>query len=92
VPSTALRNRARAGAPARRSAKHPALTDAAQREHISDHELERYHLGMVKGEVELGPLEEHLLICSWCVERAMRVAAYVDTIRTSAIKGNFDLE
>ena len=30
--------------------------------HISDCDLERYHLGMVKDEAELAPLEEHLLL------------------------------
>jgi hypothetical protein len=39
-------------------------------DHISDHDLERYYLGMVTDEAELAPLEEHLLWCTWCVERA----------------------
>src|ERR1039457_5327647 len=30
-------------------------------ERICDHNLERYHLGMVKDEAELAPIEEHLL-------------------------------
>jgi len=30
-------------------------------DHISDHDLERYHLGMVKDEAELAALEEHYL-------------------------------
>ena len=32
--------------------------------HIDDHDLERYHLGMVKDEDELAALEEHLLMPS----------------------------
>jgi len=36
--------------------------------HISEHDLERYHLGMVADESELANLEEHLLACSECVE------------------------
>jgi len=32
--------------------------------------LERYYLGMVKGEAELASLEEHLPACPACVERA----------------------
>jgi hypothetical protein len=43
--------------------------------HISDYDLERYYLGMVTDEQELAALEEHLLWCSACVDRAvMRVA------------------
>ena len=61
-------------------------------EHISDHDLERYHLGLVVDEAELAPIEEHLLACPQCVERAKRAAAYVDTLRAAIIAGNFDLE
>ena len=61
-------------------------------EHISDHDLERYHLGMVVDEAELAPLEEHLLACPECVERAEQTAVYVDTLRAAIIAGNFDLE
>jgi hypothetical protein len=35
-------------------------------EHICDHDLERYHLGMVKDEAELAAIEEHLLWCHIC--------------------------
>jgi hypothetical protein len=46
-------------------------------EHISDHDLERYHLGMVIDEPELAQVEEHLLGCAECAlpggtERRMR--------------------
>jgi hypothetical protein len=61
-------------------------------DHISDHDLERYHLGMVKDEAELAPLEESLLACPKCVERAEEAADYVDAIRAAIISGNFDLE
>ena len=61
-------------------------------EHISDHDLERFHLGIVKDEAELAPLEEHLLWCPKCVERAEESADYVDAIRAGIILGNFDLE
>ena len=37
--------------------------------HIDDHDLERYHLGMVKEEAKLAALEEHLLWCGPCVDR-----------------------
>ena len=61
-------------------------------EHISDHDLERYHLGMVVDEAELAPLEEHLLACSECVERAEDAADYVDAVRAAIIAGCYDLE
>ena len=60
-------------------------------EHISDHDLERFHLGMVVDEAELAAVEEHLLWCSFCVDRAEESADYVDTIRAGIIAGNFDL-
>jgi hypothetical protein len=60
--------------------------------HISGHGLERYHLGMIVDEAELAPLEEHILACSECAERAEQVAESVDTIRAAIIAGNFDLE
>jgi hypothetical protein len=39
-------------------------------QHVSDRDLERHYLGMITDEAELAPLEEHLLSCSACVERA----------------------
>ena len=58
--------------------------------HISDHDLERYYLGLVTQEKELGPLEEHLLWCHLCVERAEETQDYVDLIRRTIILGNYD--
>ena len=49
--------------------------------HISDHDLERYYLGRVKDEVELASLEEHLLACPACAERAESTQDYVDALR-----------
>ena len=60
--------------------------------HISDHDPERFHLGMVKDEAELAAIEEHLLACPKCVERAEESADYVDAIRAGIIVGNFDLD
>ncbi len=53
-------------------------------EHISDHDLERYYLGMVPDEDELEHLEEHLLCCPPCVERAEETQDYVDAMRVAA--------
>ena len=51
--------------------------------HIDDHDLECYHLGMVEDEAELAKLEEYLLWCETCVDRAEAAAAYVDEIRVA---------
>ena len=51
--------------------------------HICDHDLERYHLGMVKDEAELTALEEHLIWCGACVDRAEASAGYVDAVRAA---------
>lgn len=59
-------------------------------DHISDDDLERYYLGMITDEAELAPLEEHLLWCHACQDRAQEVQDYVDLLRESVILGNFD--
>jgi uncharacterized protein with PIN domain len=41
--------------------------------HISDHDLERYCLGIVATESELAPLEEHILACPSCAGRAEEI-------------------
>ena len=43
-----------------------------------DHDLERYHPGMVKTESELASIKEHLLWCHSCVGRAEETGQYVD--------------
>jgi len=59
--------------------------------HISNHDLERYHLGMVTG-TELEALEDHIIGCGDCADRAAEAAAYVDAVRAGIITGDFDLE
>ena len=59
--------------------------------HLSDHDLERYYLGMVQRDFELAIIEEHLLTCSECIDRAEETAEGVDTIRSAIISGAFDL-
>ena len=59
-------------------------------EHVTDHDLERYHLGMVTDESELARLEEHILSCGDCAERAEELADYVDLIRAGIIEGGWD--
>jgi anti-sigma factor RsiW len=53
--------------------------------HITDHDLERYYLGMIQ-EPELAALEEHLLACPSCAERADGAQDYVDAIRAAALQ------
>ncbi len=61
-------------------------------DHISDHDLERYYLGMVTEESEVAELEEHLLWCKSCVTCAEEAQDYVDAIRQAIILGNHDLD
>ena len=51
--------------------------------HISDHDLERYLLNMVTQEEELAPLEEHLLVCGQCIERAEKNEECIESIRAA---------
>jgi len=60
-------------------------------EHLTDHDLERYHLGMVLDESELAEIEEHFLGCPECAARAEEAAGYVDALRRTIIEGGFDL-
>jgi hypothetical protein len=55
--------------------------------HITDHDLERYHLCMVE-EPELTTLEEHILGCAACAERTEQSAAWVDAIQSAAAMMN----
>ena len=49
--------------------------------HISDHDLERFILGTITDETELAPLEEHLLVCAECIDRADETRHYVAAMR-----------
>jgi hypothetical protein len=75
-----------------RVARVTAKVDDKLAHHVEDHKLERFHLGMVKDEAELAAMEEHLLCCPVCVQRAEESANYVDTIRSAVILGKFDLD
>ena len=56
--------------------------------HLSDHDLERYYLGLIKDEAELAKVEEHILCCSACVERAEASDSYVDVMRRALLAVN----
>ena len=51
--------------------------------HISDDDLERYAMGTVKDEGELARLEEHLLVCGQCIERAEKNEECIESIRAA---------
>jgi len=53
--------------------------------HISDHDLERYYLGLVKNKTKLAAMEEHILACGSCAERAAEAQDYVDAFRGAAL-------
>ena len=57
-------------------------------EHISDHDLERYYLGMIKDESELAAVEEHLLWCQQCMDRSESTERYVDEMRVALLRVN----
>jgi hypothetical protein len=59
--------------------------------HPSDTDLEHYCLGMIPEGAELDALEEHLLICGDCVDRAQATDAYVDRIRAALVNCGFGL-
>jgi hypothetical protein len=59
--------------------------------HISDEDLERFHIGMITDEAELALIEEHLLTCPQCVAAAYDAVQYVDAIRGAIIRGDLDL-
>ena len=54
--------------------------------HVSNHDLEKYYLGKVTSEVELAPLEEHILACPSCAKRAEATQDYVDAMRVALLK------
>jgi hypothetical protein len=49
--------------------------------HICEDDLERHYLGTTADGPELATLEEHLLWCPECIDRAEGIRAYVDAIR-----------
>jgi anti-sigma factor RsiW len=46
---------------------------------------------MIVEETELAALEEHLLACSACAERAQATADYIDAMRRAIVEGDHDL-
>ena len=58
--------------------------DFSTRGHVLWDRLERYHLGIITDEPELARIEEHILSCPQCAERAEEAADYVDAMRAAA--------
>jgi hypothetical protein len=50
--------------------------------HTSEDVLERYSMSKLS-EVELAPVEEHLLVCPLCCERLTWLDRFVDSIRAA---------
>ena len=50
--------------------------------HLQDDELEQYLLGILP-DSRLGAVEEHLLFCPNCIERAEELDAFIDAARSA---------
>jgi hypothetical protein len=59
--------------------------------HIPEHDLELFYLGMISDEIELARLEEHLLVCPECMDRAEASDQCVDLIRQEIVQGDYDV-
>lgn len=49
--------------------------------HVQDEDLERYCLGTITEEAEIAPIEEHLMVCSECIDRAQAQDAYIRAVK-----------
>lgn len=58
--------------------------------HISELNLERYHLGMVTNEQELTKIEEHLVRCPPCAVRGEAAHVFVNSMLAAIVSGDFD--
>jgi len=70
--------------------EHLTARTKARLGHVSDTDLERYYLGMTAEGPELAVLDEHLLGCGYCTDRAQEAQEYVDKMREAIIIGNWD--
>lgn len=63
----------------------------SDRKHISEDDLEAYHMG-IETEMALSEVKEHLLSCQDCLNRLKAAGCYVEDIQRAATLGEFDLE
>jgi predicted anti-sigma-YlaC factor YlaD len=52
---------------------------------MCDSDLEQYLLGYVTNESELALIEEHLLICEQCIDRAQQLGIEMASIRHALV-------
>ena len=57
--------------------------------HLSDEQLETHHLGRIEDPAPT-LLEEHILGCNDCADRAETSSQYVDGMRAATVAGNYD--
>jgi hypothetical protein len=60
-------------------------------EHISEDDLEAYHMG-IETEMELTKVKKHLLSCEYCLNRLKSAGGYVDNIRLGATAGDLEAD
>jgi hypothetical protein len=61
-------------------------------QHISEDDLERYHLGRVVDQAELDAIETHLIDCEACARNAEQAAVFVDAMRAAIVECDLDLD
>lgn len=54
-------------------------------DHITDHDLEFYYLGMLRSSTDVMRLQEHLAACHQCVRRAITTADYIEAMQRALI-------
>lgn len=54
-------------------------------DHITDHDLELYYLGMLRSSTDVMRLQEHLATCRQCVRQAISTADYIETLQRALL-------
>lgn len=57
-------------------------------DHITNHDLELYYLGMLRSSTSVMRLQEHLATCPQCVRRAITTADYIESMQRALIALN----
>lgn len=61
-------------------------------DHISSDDLERYCLNRVTDGPELAVIQEHLLQCQHCVDRAEALNQFIALARAGVVRGIFEVD